>query len=154
MSKTVVYHGSYMMVKEPHVKPGNNTKDFGNGFYCSFTKEQAERCAKRYNPPIVNTYEVRMNDSLNILEFKEMTEEWLEFIVNCRHGIGHNYDIVIGAMVNDQIYNFISDYIDGIITNEQFWIMAKFKYPTPQINFCTEDAIKCLQYRDSQEVFR
>lgn len=154
MSKMVVYHGSYIMVKEPHVKPGHNTKDFGNGFYCTVIKEQAERWAKRYDTPIVNIYEVQMNDSLSILEFKEMTEEWLDFIVNCRHGIGHNYDIVIGAMANDQIYNFISDYIDGIITREQFWIMAKFKYPTHQINFCTEDAIKSLKYRDCQEVFR
>lgn len=53
-------------------------------------------------------------------------------------------------MANDQIYNFISDYVDGIITREQFWIMAKFKYPTHQINFCTDEAIKCLKYLDCQ----
>ena len=154
MSKMVVYHGSYTMVKEPYVKSGQHTKDFGNGFYCTIIKEQAERWAKRYNTPIVNIYELQMNNSLKIMEFKEMTEEWLDFIVECRHGKEHSYDIVIGAMANDQIYNFISDYVDGIITREQFWIMAKFKYPTHQINFCTEEAIKCLKYRDAQEVIR
>ena len=30
-----------------------------------------------------------------------MTEEWLDFIVSCRHGEPHNYDIVIGAMANE-----------------------------------------------------
>ena len=152
MSKLVVYHGSYMMVKRPYIKYGHYTKDFGNGFYCTIIKEQAERWARRYDTPVVNIYDVIINDSLKILEFNDMSEEWLDFIVNCRQGKEHSYDIVIGAMSNDQIYNFISDFIDGIITREQFWIMAKFKYPTHQINFCTEEAINCLTYRDCQEV--
>ena len=154
MSKLVLYHGSYTIIKEPYVKAGKFTKDFGNGFYCTILKEQAERWAKRFNTQIVNIYEMEIDNSLSILEFKEMTEEWLKFIVDCRHGKEHNYDIVIGAMANDQIYNFISDYIDGIITKEQFWIMAKFKYPTHQVNFCTQEAIKCLKYRGCLEVIR
>ena len=80
------------------------------------------------------------------------TEAWLDFIINCRHGISHDYDIVIGAMANDQIYNFISDYMDGVLTREQFWVLAKFKYPTHQINFCSEKALKCLEYRGYEEV--
>ncbi len=108
--------------------------------------------AKRYNTPMVNIYEVQIDSSLKILEFKETSEEWLDFIVECRHGKEYNYDIVIGAMANDQIYNFISDYMDEIISREQFWVMAKFKYPTHQINFCTEEGIKCLKYRDCREV--
>lgn len=43
------------------------------------------RWAKRYETPKVNAYTVRMNESLDILEFKEMTEEWLDFIIDCRH---------------------------------------------------------------------
>ena len=75
-----------------------------------------------------------------------MTDAWLDFIISCRSGQAHDYDVVIGAMANDQIYNFISDYVEGIITREQFWVLAKFKYPTHQINFCTEDAFKCLSF--------
>lgn len=81
-----------------------------------------------------------------------MTEEWLDFIINCRHGIPHAHDIVIGAMANDQIYNYIADYIDGVITREQFWSLARFKYPTHQINFCTPDALKCLEFHSCREV--
>ena len=61
-------------------------------------------------------------------------------------------DIVIGAMADDQIYNFVSDYMDGTITREQFWVLAKFKYPTHQIAFCTKEALKCLKYRGCEEV--
>lgn len=64
----------------------------------------------------------------------------------------HNYDIVIGAMADDQVYTYISDYIDGTLTREQFWALAKFKYPTHQIVFCSNEALKCLTYRGYEEV--
>ena len=152
MAIMTVYHGGYQPVKEPEIRIGRNTKDFGNGFYCTIIKEQAQRWAKRYDTKIVSTYDVCLNPKLNILEFKEMSEKWLDFIVACRSGKMHDYDIVIGAMADDQIYNFISDYMDGVITREQFWVLAKFKYPTHQIAFCSEEALKCLEYRNFEEV--
>ena len=124
MAKMTVYHGGYISVENPQVRIGRNTKDFGTGFYCTVIKEQAQRWAKRYDTKVVSIYEVRLN----------------------------NYDIVIGAMADDQIYNYISDYIEGVITRDQFWSLAKFKYPTHQINFCTEKALKCLEYRGFEEV--
>lgn len=152
MAKMTVYHGGYQPVKEPEIRIGRNTKDFGNGFYCTIIKEQAQRWAKRYDTKIVSTYDVCLNPKLNILEFEEMSEKWLDFIVACCSGKMHDYDIVIGAMADDQIYNFISDYMDGVITREQFWVLAKFKYPTHQIAFCSEEALKCLEYRNFEEV--
>lgn len=152
MGKMTVYHGSYTVVKKPKIVKGKNTKDFGSGFYCTIIREQAERWAKRYDTPVVNSYTVCMNAGMKILEFKDMTEEWLDFIIDCRHGKVHDYDIVIGAMANDQIYNFIADYMDGIITREQFWMMARFKYPTHQINFCTPKALECLDFLSSEEL--
>lgn len=152
MGKITVYHGGYTTIQTPAIIIGRNTKDFGPGFYCTVIREQAERWAKRYNTPVVSSYTVRLHADLKILEFQTMTEEWLDFIINCRNGIPHDYDIVIGAMANDQIYNFIADYIDGIITREQFWSLVQFKYPTPQMNFCTESALKCLEFVASEEV--
>ena len=67
-------------------------------------------------------------------------------------GIPHNYDIVIGAMANDQIYNYIEDFIAGVITREQFWVLAKFKYPTHQICFATETSLKCLKFVESEKL--
>lgn len=152
MGIMTVYHGSYVKIKRPTIINGKNTKDFGPGFYCTIIREQAERWARRYDTPKVNTYTVRLNTSLKILEFREMTEEWLDFIIHCRHGEKHGYDIVIGAMANDQIYNYIADYMDGIITREQFWVMARFKYPTHQINFCTDASLNCLRFQSCENV--
>lgn len=152
MALMTVYHGGYMAVKQPEIRKGRNTKNFGTGFYCTVIKEQAQRWARRYDTKVVSIYEVRLRPTLKIKEFKDMTNEWLDFIIACRSGIPHDFDIVIGAMADDQIYNYISDYMEGTITREQFWVMAKFKYPTHQINFCTQEALKCLQYRGYEEV--
>lgn len=152
MAKMTVYHGGYVPVREPEIRVGRNTKDFGNGFYCTIIKEQAQRWAKRYQNKIVSVYEVRFNPKLRIKDFAEMTDEWLDFIIDCRAGKSHDYDIVIGAMANDQVYNYVSDYMDGVISREQFWVLVRFKYPTHQINFCTQEALKCLTFRGYEEV--
>ena len=152
MAKITVFHGSGTEVRHPELRVGKFYKDFGTGFYCTVIREQAQRWARRFSTPIVNTYTVRMDTSLDILEFSEMTEEWLDFIVDCRHGKPHDHDIVIGAMANDQIYNYISDYIDGALTREQFWALARFKYPTHQIAFCSEAALECLNFEQAERV--
>ena len=147
-----LYHGSYMTIPLPQIIKGRFTKDFGEGFYCTGLKHQAEKWAKRYDSPIINIYEYKPNETLNVLHFEDMTDEWLDFIVNCRSGKTHNYDIVIGAMANDQIYNYVADFMNGVLTREQFWVLAKFKYPTYQINFCTTKALKCITYKGSEEI--
>ena len=143
-----VYHGSYIAVEKPKILKSKFPKDFGEGFYCTELEQQATRWAKRYDTAVVSFYEHVPDKNLKMLIFKEMTEEWLDFIVACRSGRDHNFDIVIGAMANDQIFNYISDFIDGILTREQFWVLAKFKHPTHQICFCNEKALKTLQFID------
>ena len=149
----VLFHGSKDIVEFPEIRKAIFNKDFYFGFYCTRYREQAERWATRYGKKgYINKYVYVPNEQLRYLKFKDMTEEWLDFIIDCRSGKSHNYDIVIGAMADDQIYNYISDYIEGVITRDQFWSLAKFKYPTHQINFCTEKALKCLEYRGFEEV--
>jgi hypothetical protein len=150
----VVYHGGYCSIETPEIIEGKYAKDFGTGFYCTEIKKQAARWAKRYDTPIISIYAFELNADLKILHFEEMTEAWLDFIVACRQNIKHDYDIVIGAMANDQVYNYISDYVSGILTREQFWVLAKFKQPTHQINFCTEQALDCLTFIESEEVIK
>ena len=45
-----------------------------------------------------------------MLHFDVMTEEWLDFIVACRNGCGHDFDIVEGPMADDQIFNYIQNF--------------------------------------------
>lgn len=151
MSKQIVYHGSYCKVENPEIIKGKFTKNFGIGFYCTILEEQAEKWAKKYEKPKINIYEYNENPKLKIKNFTLMTEEWLDFIIECRSGKKHNYDIVIGAMADDQVYNYVTDLISGQITREAFWELAKFRHPTHQIAFCTENSLECLKFIDVKE---
>ena len=82
-----------------------------------------------------------------------MTEEWLDFIVACRQGISHQYDIVEGPMADDTIYNYIQNFIDGKISRAAFWELVKFKYPTHQISFHSISALDTLKFIGSEAVY-
>ena len=152
MALLTVYHGSYQPVERPEIRKGRNTKDFGTGFYCTMIKEQAQRWAKRYDTKVVSIYEVNLNFDLKIKEFKSMTEEWLDFIISCRSGQAHQYDIVEGPMADDTIWNFVNDYLSGNISKAVFWEYAKFKHPSHQISFHSMRALECLTYERSENV--
>ena len=146
----MVYHGSNVVVQKPKILMNGFYKDFGYGFYCTNIQKQAERWAltKRGNH-IVNSYNYEENQELNILKFSEMTEEWLDFVVDCRSGKKHNYDVVEGPMADDTIWDYIEDFVRGNISREAFWVLVKFKYPTHQIVFCTERALDGLSFEGS-----
>lgn len=48
-------------------------------------------------------YKYNPVEALNIKVFPKMTEEWLDFIVACRSGKSHSYDIVEGPMEDEFI---------------------------------------------------
>lgn len=144
-----IYHGSSVEVPVPQIKVTGFYKDFGFGFYCTQLEKQARRWAvSKRTRHIVNVYEYRADESLRVKCFETMTEEWLDFIVACRKGISHDYDIVEGPMADDAIWDYVEDLMSGRITREAFWVLAKFKYPTHQIVFCTENALHTLTYLD------
>ena len=55
-------------------------------------------------------------------------------------------------MADDQIWNYIDDFVEGTLDREQFWALMKFRHPTHQICFATEKAIQCLQFLREEEV--
>ena len=148
-----LYHAGKEVVEYPEIRKTRYTKDFSWGFYCTNIMEQAYRWARRGSGHgIINKYEYFPNDKLSILRFAEMTDDWLDFIAECRSGKIHPYDIVEGPMANDTIWNYVNDFIQGTITREQFWVLARFKYPTHQISFHSLRALECLIYIGSEAV--
>lgn len=149
-----LYHGSNVEVVSPKIISNGFYKDFGYGFYCTVLEKQAKRWAlTKRNSHIVNVYQWKnSNLDLRILKFDEMNEEWLSFVVDCRTGKSHNYDIVEGPMADDTIWNYVEDYIKGEISRMAFWELVKFRYPTHQIVFCTEKALENLVFEESYKV--
>ena len=150
MEKNIVQHGSNVEVSVPRILQNGFYKDFGYGFYCTGYEKQAKRWAMtRKGDSVINHYEYKSNPKLKILKFDEMTDEWLDFVADCRRGIEHDYDIVEGPMADDQIWDYVEDYIAGKISKAAFWELVKFKYPTHQIVFCTEAALSTLTFEGS-----
>lgn len=150
MNENWIYHGSNMVVMQPGIMLNGFYKDFGYGFYCTKLEKQAKRWAlTRRGKSVVNSYSYKQSEKMIVQSFSEMTEEWLQFVVNCRRGIEHQYDIVEGPMADDQVWDYVEDYVEGNISEKAFWELARFKYPTHQIVFCTEAALECLHFEGS-----
>lgn len=148
-----IYYGSNVIVNQLKIITDGFYKDFGYGFYCTNFEKQAKRWAlTKKNKHVVNVYSYTENKNLNCLIFKEMSDKWLDFVVSSRQGERHDYDIVEGPMADDTIWNYVDDFARGMISRTAFWELVKFKYPTHQIVFCTEAALKCLEYVRSYEL--
>lgn len=147
-----LFHGSGEAVEKPEIRIMGYAKDFGYGFYCTKNYTQAERWAHRHNnvkkgeTPTVNLYLYIANADLKYKFFPEMSDEWLDFIAACRNGEMHEYDVVEGPMADDEVWDYVEDYLSGHITREAFWALAAFKHPTHQISFHTDKALACLTF--------
>lgn len=154
MKERIIYHGSMQIVSEPEIRITKYHKDFYYGFYCTDIREQAERWATRFGGAgYISRYKYIENPELKILRFETMTEEWLDFIADCRIGVSHSYDIVEGPMANDTIFNYVQGFVDGRISRSAFWELAKFKRPTHQISFHTILALKTIQFIGEEKIY-
>lgn len=78
---------------------------------------------------IVSVFSYQEDNALRIKSFPKMTDEWLDFVVDCRRGIKHEYDIVEGPMADDQIWDYVEDFMEGAITREAFgcWLNSSIR---------------------------
>ena len=157
----ILYHGSYMVVKEPNLNFSARGKDFGPAFYLTPIKEQAERMALRKkiimksNEAIVNIFEWNEKiDGLIYKNFEKANEEWLDLIVNCRSNpkYKHNYDIVEGKIADDSVGVTVLLFMSNVITKEQTLERIKYQEINSQIAFCSDKALKELKFLESYEV--
>lgn len=157
----ILYHGSNTIVKNPKLVEQNRFLDFGYGFYTTTNKEQAENFAKkvtvrRGGNPIVNVYEFDENaeSGLNIKRFSAPDEEWLDFVSAHRNGTydGEKYDVVIGAVANDDVYRTLQVYSSGLLTKEQVLEALKVKKLFNQYVFATEKSLASLKFIDGKKV--
>ena len=148
-----LYHGGNEIIEFPEIRKTKYTKDFSWGFYCTNSYEQARKWAQRkFQTGIISIYNYTENNKLSVLRFDKMTDQWLDFIADCRSGKIHNYDIVEGPMADDTIWNYVNDFIAGTISRSAFWELAKFKHPSHQISFHTLQALETLTFLRSEKL--
>ena len=90
---------------------------------------------------------------MKVKVFKEYNEEWLDFVVHCRNGGEHDYDVVEGFMCDDTILDNLEDYINGYIDKSRFLDLMKFNWSDNQISFHTVSALSTLRYVGNEVVY-
>ena len=122
MSKILLYHTGYQEIREPDIRHGRKNADFGQGFYLSDDEEFAKRWAKERSGLSVwlNSYELDPA-GLKIKRFTR-NEEWFGYIFANRSGSEDRlaeYDVIIGPIANDTIYDTLGITTSGFLTHEQ-----------------------------------
>ena len=138
----IVYHGSSMEILSPDIYHSRANVDFGKGFYVTPIKEQAVKWATRFKRDrgegIVTVYRFDMEQcksDYKVIEFDGYTEEWLNFITSCRKSEDvSDYDVVIGGVANDKVFNTIELYFDGLI--EKYEAIKRLRYEKPNLQIC------------------
>lgn len=156
----ILYHGSNVAIEEIDLKRGRRGKDFGQGFYLSADRHQAEMMAARtveregFGEAVVTSFrfddECLHNPSeLNILIFDSYSTAWAEFIMmnrrNRTNEQAHDYDIVYGPIADDKVGLQINRFQLRYISMEELIRQLSFLRPTFQYFFGTERAISLLQ---------
>ncbi len=161
----IVYHGGFSEIRFPKILEPKRTLDFGFGFYVTTNFNQAKKWALskkdrfHYREAIVNFYEfddsVLKHNELNCKLFEKPDENWLDFIVSNRQNIdfSYNYDIVFGAVANDNVYASINLYEQGFLgKSELLEELVAWKY-VDQFCFHSEKSLSYLHFIKSEEVF-
>jgi len=154
----ILYHGSNVTVEQPKLIEQNRYLDFGYGFYTTTYEEQAKSFAQKVTAnrkagmATLNIYEIDEQVAFSeckLLRFESADEKWLDFVSACRQGIyvGEQFDIIYGAVANDNVYQTITLYMTGVLTKEQTLEALKIKKLYNQLVFATEKSLQYLHYQ-------
>ncbi|MBR6928981.1 MAG: DUF3990 domain-containing protein [Bacteroidales bacterium] len=138
-----VYHGSALEVSKPLVALGRPNLDFGQGFYVTDLREQAERWAtriatRRMAKPVLSFYEFDLETAkqYRYLKFDFYDKAWLDFIVANRKGKMEwkDYDVIEGGVANDNVIDTVEDYMRGRMSAEA--ALVELSKHRPNNQFC------------------
>ncbi len=155
----ILYHGSFLEIVNPDLLHSRPNVDFGCGFYVTPLHEQAAKwCGKfkrRGKVGIISRYEydVSRESELKTLKFETYSEEWLDFILDCRSGRDStDYDLVAGGVANDKVFNTVELFSDGLIDKTEAINRLRYEKPNMQICFRTEKALSLLYFEGSEKL--
>jgi len=142
----LLYHGSYITIEKPDLSLSRLRTDFGKGFYLTPIKQQALNWAQRFlrepGTAVISIYEFSLKpediqrSNVKTLEFGDHNIEWLNFITACRLGkpVDIEWDLVIGGVANDKVFDTLQLYFDGLIGAEE--AIGRLKYNKPNLQYC------------------
>lgn len=78
----------------------------------------------------------------------------LDFILCCRSGKDTSeYDIVMGGVANDKVFNTVELFFDGLIDKDEAIKRLRYEKPNFQIAFRTQDVLnEYLHFKRSEQL--
>lgn len=156
----ILYHGSFVEVRKPDLLHTRADVDFGRGFYTTPIREQAINwCGKfkrRRQNAFVSIYELDETafDRLKVLSFEFYSEEWLDFVLACRSCKDvSDYDIVIGNVADDKVFNTVELYYDNLIDKSE--AIKRLRYEKSNLQLCLKTQVALddyLYFRGSEQL--
>lgn len=159
----ILYHGSNVIVDQPKLIRQNRYLDFGFGFYTTTNREQAVNFAqkvtdrRKMGEATLNIYSV--NEAVafqecKVLQFDSPDEAWLDFVAANRQETyqGEKYDLIYGAVANDDVYRTIALYMTGVLDKEQTLSSLKIRKLFNQLVFATEKSLQYLKFEGRELV--
>lgn len=152
-----LYHGTNVDFDVIDLTKSNKYKDFGQGFYLTDIRSQAEELASKKSRlfggyPVIQEYEfdesLLSSAELKVLKFDKPSTEWAEFIFKNRNrdnNFTHDYDIVIGPIANDGVAYLLGRYEEGTLTIEELSDKLDYKKLNSQYFFGTNKSLKYLK---------
>lgn len=152
-----LYHGTNLDFSVIDLAKSNKYKDFGQGFYLTDIRSQAEELAAKKSRlfggyPVIQEYEfdesILTGKELKVLMFDAPTTEWAEFIFKNRNrnaNFKHDYDIVVGPIADDGVAYLLGRYEEGTLTIEELSEQLDYKKLNSQYFFGTNKSLKYLK---------
>ena len=137
----ILYHGSNSEVRQPDLLHSRKNIDFGAGFYMTPIYEQAVKWCGKFKRQsgvgILSRYvfDESALEKCKALRFEDYSEAWLDFVMTCRRGQdSSDYDIVIGGVANDKVFNTVELFFDGLIDKNE--AIKRLRYEKPNMQYC------------------
>ena len=159
-----LYHGGELPVREPqpYSPRASRTLDFGSGFYTTTSEDQAFRWVgirirqNAYSHGCVSHFVCDFEalcGELDVLRFAGASDAWFDFVMANRHdrSFSHCHDAVFGPVANDNVYETLTLFEDGIINKPEAIVRLKTYKLVDQLLFHTERSLTFLKFIDSEE---
>lgn len=156
----ILYHGSFIVVDHPDLAHSRGNVDFWKEFYVTPIYEQAAKWCSRFKHRGKNaivsqyTFDEGAYKDLKVLVFDAYTEDWLDFILSCRREQDNsNYNLVIGGVTNDKVFNTVELFFDGLIDKVEAIKRLQYEKPNLQMAFRTDKALSYLRFEGSEKLW-
>lgn len=174
-NELIIYHGSQKIVEAPKYGKGKDYNDYGQGFYCTESKELAKEWACSIkNNGYSNKYLLNI-EGLNVMhltkcEFNILN--WLAILLKYRKFditspiaysarefiISHfmpdmtNADVIIGYRADDSYFSFAEDFVNNTISLKDLSIAMQLGTLGEQVVLISKNSFERIKFIEYENV--